>query len=320
MDLSRRRFVHLVGSAAGVVAAAPVTRAIGGTSPSAPTDPSAPLSLGFSLYGMKALPVAVAIATCARIGYRNVELSLIPGFETEPAALTAAKQAEVSEALGGAGLTASALLTKLDLSASEDAYLAQVEDLQRGAAFARALHPAQPPPVQTTLGGADAAWATQQGSFVQRLRHCAEAVAAAGGTLAVKAHALQAVNSPERLRWLLDGAAHPALAVAFDHAHFSLLDIPMERSISLLSGHIRYVHVKDAARSANGPRFLLPGTGQTDFHKLFRLLVRSGYRGAVVAEVSQQLWSAPGYDPVAAARACYEALAPLLPPATDSPA
>lgn len=319
MTLSRRRFVRLVGSTAGAVATAPFLPTLG-AAPTGAGTPDGPLSLGFSLYGMKSISAARAIAECARIGYRNVELSLIAGFETEPRALTARKQAEVGEALAQSGLTASALLAKLDLSADEAAYRVQVDDLQRAAAFARALHPGHPPPVQTTLGGSDQLWPTQQAGFARRLRECADAVATAGGTLAVKAHAFHAVNSPERLRSLLDAASHPALAVAYDHAHFSLLGIPMEQSIGLLAGHIRYVHLKEAVRTAAGARFLLPGAGQADFRTLFRLLVRSGYRGAVVAEVSQQLWSVAGYDPIETARACHQALAPLLTSATDSAA
>ena len=42
-------------------------------------EPASP-SLGFSLYGMKSLPLDVALRTCAGIGYSHVELALNAGY------------------------------------------------------------------------------------------------------------------------------------------------------------------------------------------------------------------------------------------------
>lgn len=313
MVLSRRQFVHLASTAAlSLAGTGPARLSAAGPVPHSATE-SGPLSLGFSLYGMRSLPVDRAIAACAAIGYGNVELSLIAGFETAPAELTPRKQAEVRAALIQSQIRASALLAKLDLAANDDDFRAQLGELRRSATFARELDPSDPPPVQATLGGTSAAWEVLRTPFVGRLRECARVVADAGGSLAIKAHVFHAVNTPERLVNLLEDSHHPALGVAYDQAHFSLAGISAEHGIATLAGRIRYVHIKDAIRTAEGVRFLLPGQGQTDFRALFRLLVQSGYRGPVVAEVSQQLWSAPGYDPLAAARACRDALAPALP-------
>src|SRR3954471_22494703 len=50
----------------------------------------APRPFGFSLYGMKAVPLLAAIDHIARIGYQQLELSLIAGFPAEPAKFSAA--------------------------------------------------------------------------------------------------------------------------------------------------------------------------------------------------------------------------------------
>lgn len=313
MAFSRRQFVHMASRAALTLAGTAAARLSAAGPAAHSAAESGPLSLGFSLYGMKSLPIDRAIAACASIGYRNVELSLIAGFETAPAALTPQKRAEVRDALAHSRIRASALLAKLDLSAKDDDFRAQLEDLRRGTAFARELDPSAPPPVQSTLGGTSAAWETLRPAFVRRLQECAHVVAEGGGSLAIKAHVFHAVNTPERLLHLLEDSPHPAVGVAYDQAHFSLAGVSAERGIAALAGRIRYVHVKDAIRTAEGIRFLLPGQGQADFRALFRLLAQAGYRGAVVAEVSQQLWSLAGYDPLAAARACHAALAPVLP-------
>src|SRR5437588_3112427 len=47
------------------------------------------ISLGFSLYGMKTVPLDEALKRCAAIGYRNVEFALNAGYPTAPQALSA---------------------------------------------------------------------------------------------------------------------------------------------------------------------------------------------------------------------------------------
>src|SRR6185503_19843753 len=75
--------------------------------------------LGFSLYGMKTLPIETAIKTCAEIGYDNVELSLMNGFPTEPALLAKADRTRLREQLAAAKLRVSALMDNLSLLADE---------------------------------------------------------------------------------------------------------------------------------------------------------------------------------------------------------
>src|SRR6187402_3446772 len=103
--LTRRKFLQAATAGACVTLAGRLAAA----------EPALPV-LGFSLYGMKGLPVSEAIRQCARIGYRTVELSLLRGYETEPSSCTKAQRRELRDQLGASRVRASALLLSLDLT------------------------------------------------------------------------------------------------------------------------------------------------------------------------------------------------------------
>jgi hypothetical protein len=78
------------------------------------------IDLGFSLYGMKELPLADALRTCAEIGYRNVELCLLPGYPTAPSTMTAVARREFREMLRAHGLSISGALIEMHLAATPE--------------------------------------------------------------------------------------------------------------------------------------------------------------------------------------------------------
>ena len=73
-----------------------------------------------------------------------------------------------------------------------------------------------------------------------------------------------------------------------------------------------FIHVKDTEHAQGKRSFLLPGEGTIDYVEYFKLLAASKYRGDVVVEVSGQVFGKPGYDPLAAARKCYNHLAAAM--------
>ena len=267
------------------------------------------ISLGFSLYGMKTLPAAQALSECARIGYRNVELALMTGFPTDPAKLAAADRKAIKEQVAALGLTVSSLLVNIALVGDDKAQAAAIETIGFAGQFARELDPVNPPLIQTVMGGKPESWETLKESMAARLRAWGVAAAAANATVAVKGHVAHAVNSPDRLLWIIRETQSPAIVVAYDHSHFELGGIPMEESWRLLGPQARFIHVKEAVREGAAVKFLLAGEGQTDYRRYFQRLLESGYRGPVVVEVSSQNFNKPGYDPVKAAESTYAALA-----------
>ena len=272
------------------------------------------ISLGFSLYGMKTLPLDAALRACAEIGYRNVELALNAGFPTEPKLLDAAARKNLRHQLGDLRLTCSALMCNMSLAADDRAHAQNLENLKAAAQLARDLAPDHPPVIETVLGGKPPDWENVKERMAGRLREWAAVASAGQVVVAGKAHIGSAVTTPDRLLWLLKQADSPAIKATYDYSHFKLQGIPLADSLRALAPYTRFVHLKDAAGDEKKYRFLLPGAGDTDFISYFALLRQAGYAGPAVVEVSAQIFNKPGYDPLAAARTCYATLSAALAP------
>src|SRR6187402_2697839 len=76
--------------------------------------------LGMALYGMKTLPVADALAHCARIGYHNVELCIDPEFPGAPAKMDAAARKALRKQADDLGLRFSGMMLNLNLALPEN--------------------------------------------------------------------------------------------------------------------------------------------------------------------------------------------------------
>ena len=270
------------------------------------------VSLGFSLYGMKTLPLSEALKTCAEIGYANVEIALNAGFPTEPKVFTMEARKEAAQQLTALKLDLPCLMVNLSLTADDKAHALNLQSIRDAAQVARDMNAAQPPIIETVCGGKPATWEQQKSGMVERLKSWAETAEKEQTMIAIKAHVGSAVNSPERLLWLLDQVKSPAIQVTYDYSHFELQGIDMEESMKLLLPRTKFIHVKDAAGEATKFQFLLPGEGRTDYVKYFTLLKQHGYHGPVVVEVSGQIFSKPGYEPITAAKKCYAVLAGAL--------
>jgi inosose dehydratase len=269
-------------------------------------------SLGFSLYGMKTLPLAEALKVCAETGYTHVEFALNPGYLTEPAAFSAEARRAAVASLREWKLSLPCLMTNMSLTADETAHAKALELIEAAAEIARELVPDRPPIIETVLGGKPATWEEQKAGMAEKLNGWADAAEMSGTTIAIKAHVGSAVNSPERLLWLLEKVKSPTIQVTYDYSHFELQGIDMAESMELLLPRTRFIHVKDSTGDAAKFQFLLPGEGRTDYVKYFSLLRQHNYTGPICVEVSGQIFNKPGYDPTAAARKSYLALAKAM--------
>ncbi|NBV85407.1 MAG: sugar phosphate isomerase/epimerase [Verrucomicrobia bacterium] len=303
--ISRREFL-----AASLAAWAASGMAQCAASEGRPVQPG--VQLGFSLYGMKGVPLEEALQLCAQTGYRQVELALNPGYASHPGQFSLEARRSFVERLRALGLSVPCLMLNLSLTAEAQAHAEGLQAIAEAAALARDLDPVNPPFLETVLGGKPAFWEDQKRGMVEKLGAWVEAAQKSRTRLALKAHVNSAVNSPERLLWLLDELKSEHLCVAYDYSHFEIQGMDLERTLEALLPQTRFIHVKDSSGDAAKFQFLLPGEGRTDYVRYFSLLKRMRYSGPVCVEVSGMIFNKPGYDPGAAAKRSYDVLSRAL--------
>lgn len=268
------------------------------------------IGIGFSLYGMRTLPLAEALRACREIGYDNVELPVMADWPADSARFSDAEVDRFRGELRETGLHVSALMDNLTLLAAGDAHAANLRRIEAAGRLAHRIGVVGSPPViETILGGRPAEWSNVRDAMVERLKEWAKAADNVGAMLAFKPHVAGAVHTPEDAVWLWERVAHPRIKIAFDFSHYQLRDRKLGDCLDRLLDKTAFVHVKDAQGTADKFQFLLPGEGTIDYSEYFRRLSAGGYRGDVVVEVSGQIHSRKDYNPLDAAKRSFAPLA-----------
>jgi inosose dehydratase len=297
----RRRFLAQAVAAGWLLRAA----CVGGDEPRLILRP---MTLGFSLYGMKSLAVPEALKVCREIGYDCCELPVMADWPADAARLTAAARRELKEQIKDSGLRLSALMENLVLLADDSQHGKNLDRLKSAGDLAHELAPERPPLVETVLGGRPEQWEQVKEQMARRLADWAAVAEKTKVVLAIKPHVSGALHRPDDAVWLAKQVASEHLKLVFDYSHFQLRGLELEDCLSTMLPHTAFVHVKDAAGEPGKVRFLLPGEGKTDYAIYLRMLASGLYPGDVVVEVSSQISSRPDYDPIAAAKSSFAVL------------
>ena len=279
-----------------------------GISLSRAEEPTTRPLIGFSLYGMKSLPIADALRTCSEIGYECVELAAMADWPCAPEKLSADQRRAIKQQLADRGLKLAAIMENLTLAAEGEAHRNNLDRLKRAMELARDVAPNQTPLLETVLGGAPDKWPMLQDKFLDRLRDWARVAVENDSVIAIKAHIAGALHTPHDVADIAKMIDSKGIQLAYDFSHFQLRDFVLADSWHAMAERTRFVHVKDGRGKPGTFQFLLPGEGTIDYVKLFRLFKTSRYTGPVVVEVSGQISSKAGYDPIAAALKCWPVL------------
>jgi inosose dehydratase len=266
-------------------------------------------TLSIGTYSLKGMTLEDAIARVKEIGYDGIEFATQPGFDGEPAKMPQERVAAVRRRLEETGLRLTALMEQLTPSADEDQHLADLGRLRRVLGLARRLAPRRPPLVQTILGSGT--WDEKKELFRDRLGDWVEAASQTRVVLAIKPHRGGALSRPDEAIWLIRQLGDsPWLRMVYDYSHYAFRDMPVEDTVSLALPYTAHLVVKDAVQQGDRVSFDLPGaSGTFDYARLLRLFYDGGYRDDVCCEVSSMVSRKADYDPVMAAKRCYEAIA-----------
>jgi inosose dehydratase len=175
--------------------------------------------------------------------------------------------------------------------------------------LARDLCPAQRPLVQTVLGGGQ--WEKKRDLLRDRVGDWLELATEQETVLAIKPHRGGVMSRPEEAVWLIEQLGQSRyLRIVYDYSHYAYRNMSLEDTVGIALPYLAHVAVKDAVKQGDRIVFQLPGqAGSIPYAKLLKLLFDGGYRGDISCEVSGMVWNKQGYDPVAAAEACYRSLA-----------
>ncbi len=300
-SLSRRDFLQGVVATAGT---AGLTNSFVEADEIGPKWPQ----IGFSLYGMKSLPISDALRVCSEIGYQCVELPVMTDWPGAPEKLSAQQRSELCDQLNLRDLKLASLMENLPLAVDGEKHRDNLNRLNRAFELFRNLDLNQTPLIETVLGGSPDKWPMLKDIFLERLRDWADVAARHKGIIAIKAHIAGALHMPQDAAELVSTINSPALQLTFDQSHFQLRDVPLADAWKAVAERTRFVHVKDGRGKPGAFQFLLPGEGTINYVELFRLMKASRYTGPVVVEVSAQLSSKPDYDPIAAAKKSWPVL------------
>jgi len=268
------------------------------------------IGFGFSLYGMRTLTVEQGLKACAEIGYSGVELPVMPDWPCAAATLTPQRRREIRQQLQDLSLDLPALMENLPILATGTAAEDNLHRLKLAAELAHDLKPdTRVPVIETVLGGKPSEWDAVKNQFVDTLGRWNDVMQTGGVTLAIKAHVSNALHLPEDVVWLVEQIKSPTLRAAYDYSHFQRQGLSMLESLRVLLPYTVFVHVKDNITHNDKTEFALPGdAGNIDYTRMIQELRIGNYQGAVVVEVSGQVFSKPGYEPIPAARHCYQKL------------
>src|SRR5215217_5083630 len=266
--------------------------------------------LSYSTWGMPHVPIDVAVAHCAGLGFDGLELTVIPGWSTDAAGLDAAERERIRTLYNDHEIELCGMSGKTPLLAADpDEHARNMARLRGYLDLAAELQrPGETLIVTTTSGGAAEDWDSVKDALVDRFGQLAEYARQTGVMIGAEPHVGTALRLPEDVLWLVDQVGSPGLTVHFDISHFNVQGMDMEAVVAQLAPHSLHTHVKDERGIAPDHEFLIPGEGEMDYPRYLRAMAQAGYYGHIVVEISIMVQRRPDYDPLEAATESYRVL------------
>ncbi len=269
------------------------------------------MKLGFSTWGMPAVPIDAIVRHLSGLGFDGVELTVLSHHTTALESLTSDERRRILNLLREHSLQLPAIAGHVSLMDEDSAnHAANLHRLKQTIDLAVDwAGPDGPPVIDTTAGGAPEDWDSKLDMLVERIQEAAQYAESQGVTIAIEPHVGSIIDTPDRMTEVIRRVGSDAIAVNFDISHFNVMGIGIEESVSKLAPLARHTHVKDERGVVPDFEFLVPGEGEFDYVAYLKSMQRHGYTGFITAEISNMVQRRTPYYPLAVATQTYEVLA-----------
>lgn len=269
------------------------------------------MKLGFSTWGMPAVPIDAIVRHLSGLGFDGVELTVLSHHTTALESLSSDERRRILNLLREHSLQLPAIAGHVSLMDEDSAnHAANLHRLKQTIDLAVDwAGPDGPPVIDTTAGGAPEDWDSKLDMLVERIQEAAQYAESQGVTIAIEPHVGSIIDTPDRTTEVIRRVGSDAVAVNFDISHFNVMGIGIEESVSKLAPLARHTHVKDERGVVPDFEFLVPGEGEFDYVAYLKSMQRHGYTGFITAEISNMVQRRTPYYPLAVATQTYEVLA-----------
>ena len=269
------------------------------------------MKLGFSTWGMPAVPIDAIVRHLSGLGFDGVELTVLSHHTTALESLSSDERRRILNLLRQHNLQLPAIAGHVSLMDEDSAnHAANLQRLKQTIDLAIDwAAPDGPPVIDTTAGGVPEDWDSKLDLLVERIQEAAQYAESQGVTIAIEPHVGSIIDTPDRMTEVIRRVGSEAVAVNFDISHFNVMGIGIEESVSKLAPLARHTHVKDERGIVPDFEFLVPGEGEFDYVAYLKSMRRHGYTGFITAEISNMVQRRTPYYPLAVATQTYEVLA-----------
>ncbi len=268
------------------------------------------MQIGYTTWGMPAVPVDRALSFLSEQGFDAVELTVLPNYTTAVDRLDAEERRRIRKLFTRYGLAMPAVAAHRSLLDEDPgAHRENMGVLKQAVGLCAEWNDGRGMPVlDTVLGGVPEDWEPRLDFIFERVRELVDYAESRGVVIGVEAHVGSALDTAEKSVQLVESIDSPNLGLNFDISHFDVLGMSIDETVRLMAPHAVHTHVKDQRGRAPDYEFLVPGEGDFDFAAYLRAMHAAGYRGSITAEVSYMVQKRPDYDPFEAAALCYRTL------------
>ena len=268
------------------------------------------MKLGYSTWGMPKVPIDEALGCIKGLGYDGFEMTVIPGYTTELDKLDDGEVGRIKKLIIDHDLELTAISAHHSILEEDPQILRKnMDQLRKAVDLALELKPGVVPPViNTCSGGNEKQWDQDKDILLYRTEELVDYASTKGVVIAMEPHVFMALDTPDKVLWLLKKIGSSHFKINFDISHFDVLGMSIEETVPLLAPHSAHTHVKDQKGRLPDHEFLIPGEGEFDYVTYLRAMQRAGYDGFITVEVSVMVQRRPDYDPIAAAELSYKTL------------